>query len=78
MPSLANGCFCAPCTLIILLSRASVQRRHAAWVIVLSDRPARIKGEVVNDRPYPRHRGDPHLARLRHALLAHLGLDATW
>jgi NitT/TauT family transport system ATP-binding protein len=45
---------------------------------VLSDRPARIKGEVVNDRPYPRHRGDPHLARLRHALLAHLGLDATW
>jgi NitT/TauT family transport system ATP-binding protein len=50
----------------------------ATRVIVLSDRPARIKAEVVNDRPYPRHRGDPHLAKLRHAVLAHLGLDATW
>jgi NitT/TauT family transport system ATP-binding protein len=50
----------------------------ATRVIVLSDRPARIKAEVINDRPYPRHRGDPHLARLRHEVLAHLGLDATW
>ncbi|HMK82011.1 MAG TPA: ABC transporter ATP-binding protein [Xanthobacteraceae bacterium] len=50
----------------------------ATRVIVLSDRPARIKAEVVNERPYPRHRGDPHLARLRHEVLAHLGLDATW
>jgi NitT/TauT family transport system ATP-binding protein len=50
----------------------------ATRVIVLSDRPARIKAEVINDRPYPRHRGDPHLAELRHAVLAHLGLDATW
>jgi NitT/TauT family transport system ATP-binding protein len=47
-------------------------------VIVLTDRPARIKAEIVNDRPYPRHRGDPHLAELRHEVLAHLGLDATW
>lgn len=50
----------------------------ASRVIVLSDRPARIAAEVVNDRPYPRHRGDPHLAKLRHEVLAHLGLDATW
>ncbi len=50
----------------------------ATRVIVLSDRPARIKAEVINDRPYPRHRGDPHLAKLRHEVLAHLGLDATW
>lgn len=50
----------------------------ATRVIVLSDRPARIKAEIVNDRPYPRHRGDPHLARLRHEVLSHLGLDATW
>jgi NitT/TauT family transport system ATP-binding protein len=50
----------------------------ATRVIVLSDRPARIKAEVINDRPYPRHRGDPHLARLRHEVLAHLGLAATW
>jgi NitT/TauT family transport system ATP-binding protein len=50
----------------------------ASRVIVLSDRPARIKAEIINDRPYPRHRGDPHLATLRHEVLAHLGLDATW
>ena len=50
----------------------------AGRVIVLSERPARIRAEVVNPRPYPRHRGDPHLAELRHEVLAHLGLDATW
>ncbi len=47
-------------------------------VIVLSDRPARIIAEIVNDRPYPRHRGDPNLTELRHEVLAQLGLDATW
>jgi sulfonate transport system ATP-binding protein len=50
----------------------------AQRVIVLSDRPARIKTEVVNALPYPRHRGDPRLAELRHQVLAQLGLDATW
>jgi len=47
-------------------------------VIVLSDRPARIAAELVVDLPYPRHRGDPRLAELRHEALKHLGLDATW
>jgi NitT/TauT family transport system ATP-binding protein len=47
-------------------------------VIVLSERPARIKADIVVDRPYPRHRGDPHLADLRRKILALLGLDATW
>jgi NitT/TauT family transport system ATP-binding protein len=41
-------------------------------------RPAHIKAEIASARPYPRHRGDPHLAELRHQVLAHLGLDATW
>jgi NitT/TauT family transport system ATP-binding protein len=50
----------------------------AGRVIVLSQRPAHIRAEIVNPRPYPRHRGDPHLAELRHEVLAHLGLDATW
>jgi NitT/TauT family transport system ATP-binding protein len=50
----------------------------ASRVIVFSDRPARIKAEIVNDRPYPRHRGDPRLAELRHELLGILGLDADW
>lgn len=47
-------------------------------VIVFSDRPARIKADVVVDRPYPRHRGDAHLADLRRQILGLLGLDATW
>jgi NitT/TauT family transport system ATP-binding protein len=47
-------------------------------VIVLSDRPARIKADIAVDRPYPRHRGDPYLADLRRKILGLLGLDATW
>ncbi|MEN5166566.1 ABC transporter ATP-binding protein [Achromobacter kerstersii] len=50
----------------------------ASRIIVLSERPARIKDEIINDLPYPRHRGDPRLAELRHRALALLGLDATW
>ena len=50
----------------------------AQRVIVLSDRPARIVAELHNPLPYPRHRGDPALAELRHTALRHLGLDATW
>jgi NitT/TauT family transport system ATP-binding protein len=50
----------------------------AKRVIVLSERPARIKTEIVNDRPYPRHRGDPRLAELRHEVLKYLGLDESW
>ena len=47
-------------------------------VIVLTDRPARIKAEVKVDLPFPRHRGDPRLAELRREVLALLGLDASW
>ncbi len=47
-------------------------------VVVLSDRPARIKAIVPVDLPYPRHRGDPRLVELRHAVLRLLGLDAGW
>ncbi|WP_393995708.1 ABC transporter ATP-binding protein [Xanthobacter cornucopiae] len=50
----------------------------AERVIVFSERPARIKADVKVDVPYPRHRGDPRLAELRHHLLGLLGLDATW
>lgn len=50
----------------------------ASRVIVFSERPARIVAEVANNRPYPRHRGDPHLAELRGEVLSHLGLDANW
>ncbi|HVX98878.1 MAG TPA: ABC transporter ATP-binding protein [Pseudorhodoplanes sp.] len=50
----------------------------AERVIVFSSRPARIVAEIRNDRPHPRHRGDPHIAELRRQVLNHLGLDATW
>jgi NitT/TauT family transport system ATP-binding protein len=47
-------------------------------VIVFSNRPARIKADLAVDLPYPRHRGDTHLAELRRTILGLLGLDATW
>jgi NitT/TauT family transport system ATP-binding protein len=47
-------------------------------VIVLSDRPARIKADIAVQRPYPRHRGDSYLSDLRKQILGLLGLDATW
>ncbi|WP_394792502.1 ABC transporter ATP-binding protein [Rhodoferax sp.] len=50
----------------------------AQRVVVLSDRPARIKQVLVNDLPYPRHRGDPRLAELRHQALSLLGLAESW
>jgi NitT/TauT family transport system ATP-binding protein len=50
----------------------------AGRVIVLSERPAQIRTEIVNTRPHPRHRGDPHLAELRHEVFSHLGIEASW
>lgn len=50
----------------------------AQRVVVFSERPATIVQTLVNDLPYPRRRGDPRLAALRHEALALLGLDASW
>ncbi|RQV12070.1 ABC transporter ATP-binding protein [Burkholderia cenocepacia] len=50
----------------------------AQRVIVFGPRPATIVAELRVDLPYPRHRGDPRLAELRHDALRHLGLDASW
>jgi NitT/TauT family transport system ATP-binding protein len=47
----------------------------AQRVIVFSPRPARITAELVVDRPYPRHRDDPHLVALRRKALGLLGLE---
>ncbi len=47
-------------------------------VIVLSDRPARIKADMRIERPYPRHRDDPELVALRRDILGLLGLEAIW
>jgi NitT/TauT family transport system ATP-binding protein len=50
----------------------------AQRVIVLGPRPARILAEFENDLPYPRHRGHPRLAELRHQALRLLGLGESW
>ena len=45
-------------------------------VIVLSERPARIKAEFAVDLPYPRRRDNPVLIALRRQILGTLGLEA--
>jgi NitT/TauT family transport system ATP-binding protein len=47
-------------------------------VIVFSPRPASIRDVITVDRGYPRHRGDPRLAELRHRLMETLGIDESW
>jgi len=46
----------------------------AGRVIVFSDRPARIRADLPVALPYPRHRDDPELVRLRREVLGLLGL----
>ena len=50
----------------------------ATRVVVLTERPARILAELPVDRPYPRHRDDPHLVALRQQVMQLLGLGASW
>lgn len=47
-------------------------------VLVFGPRPARVVADIRVDLRYPRHRGDPRLAELRHQALGHLGLASTW
>ncbi len=47
----------------------------AQRIIVLSERPARVKAEVVVDRPYPRHRDDPWIVESRRKILEILGFS---
>jgi len=46
----------------------------ASRVIVLTERPARIKAEFRVELPYPRHRDAPELVALRRQILGTLGL----
>jgi NitT/TauT family transport system ATP-binding protein len=48
----------------------------AGRVIVFSDRPARVRAELPVTLPYPRHRDDPELVRLRSEVLGLLGLKS--
>lgn len=45
-------------------------------VIVLSDRPARIKADIAVDLPHPRRREDDRVVKLRHDILAIMGYGA--
>jgi NitT/TauT family transport system ATP-binding protein len=47
-------------------------------VVVFSDRPARVRAELVVDLPWPRHRDDAPLLALRHEALGLLGMEANW
>ena len=44
-------------------------------VIVLSERPARIKAEFAVELPYPRHRDNSEVVALRRQILSTLGLE---
>jgi len=46
----------------------------ASRVVVLTERPARIKAEFSVEQTYPRHRDDPTLIALRRRILGVLGL----
>ncbi len=50
----------------------------AQRVVVMSERPARIRAVIDVDKPYPRHRDDPALVALRQRALELLGLGASW
>ncbi len=50
----------------------------ATRVIVFSERPARVTAELPVPQPYPRHRDDPELIRLRREILGLLGLQRGW
>jgi NitT/TauT family transport system ATP-binding protein len=45
-------------------------------VIVFSDRPATVRADLRVELPYPRHRDDGELVRLRREVLALLGLES--
>ncbi len=46
----------------------------AERVVVFSNRPAQVKADIAVDLPYPRHREDPVLVRMRQEVLELLGL----
>lgn len=50
----------------------------AGRVVVLSERPARVRADIRVDMPYPRHRGSVAFVELRRRVLEALGLAMHW
>jgi NitT/TauT family transport system ATP-binding protein len=46
-------------------------------VIVLTERPARVKAEIVNDLPYPRHRDEARFVQMRRQLMEYLSMEGA-
>jgi len=47
-------------------------------ILLLQDRPARIKADIKVEAAYPRHRDDTSLIALRHTIMNELGLEKSW
>jgi NitT/TauT family transport system ATP-binding protein len=50
----------------------------AERVLLLSERPARVRMAIEVDMPYPRHRGSPRFTELRQQVFGSLGLQSSW
>jgi NitT/TauT family transport system ATP-binding protein len=50
----------------------------AERVLVLSERPARVRMMIEVDMPYPRDRGSAHFTALRHRVFESLRLQSSW
>ena len=50
----------------------------AGSVLVLSQRPARVRADIKVDLPHPRHRGSVEFVELRRRVLEALGLQMHW
>lgn len=50
----------------------------AGRVVVLSQRPARVRADIAVDMPHPRHRGNVEFVALRRRVLEALGLEMQW
>ena len=65
-----------PCTVVLVTHDIEEAAQLADRVVVLSDRPARIRYELCLDVPRPRDLTHPKVVAATHRILAELGLEA--
>ena len=61
------------CTVLLVTHDVEEALLLCQRVIVLSERPARIRSEIDVDLPYPRRRDDPRIVSLRRQILNTMG-----